>query len=147
MQARWAGAGEPGGRGGRGGVGQAGVQELLAAQVLAGVHAQAARAAAEAVALGAVLAGVAVLAVELAFVLSAVGGVQHLVAHSAFEAHLVELEAASDLLLGRVHGLAAFRAFGVFNWLERHLGLSAFFLFRYSLGSGRSLVALCEPLH
>lgn len=99
------------------------IQGLLASQVFAGVHAQAASAAAEAVALGAVLPGVAVLAVELALVLSAVGGVQHLVAHAAFEAHLVELEATGHLLLGGVYGLAAFGALGVVSWLERHLGL------------------------
>lgn len=101
----------------------AGIQGLLASQVLAGVHAQAAGTTAEAVALGAVLPGVAVLAVQLALVLSAVGGVQHLVAHAAFEAHLVELEAAGHLLLGGVYGLAAFGALGVVSWLERHLGL------------------------
>ena len=42
---------------------------------------------------------------------------------TAFEAHLVELEATSHLLLGGVDGLAAFGALGVLDWLERHLGL------------------------
>jgi hypothetical protein len=55
---------------------------LLLAEVVTGVHAEAASAAAKAVALGAVLARVAHLAEELSLVLSAVGGVQQLVAQS-----------------------------------------------------------------
>lgn len=51
-------------------------------EVVTGVHAEAASATAEAVALGAVLARVAHLAEELSLVLRAVGGVQQLVAHS-----------------------------------------------------------------
>ena len=87
----------------------------------AGVHAQAARAAAEAVALGSVLAGVAVLAVQFLFVLGAVGGVKHLLAHAALEARLVVFVATSNALLGGVDGLFALGAFGVLHGLERHL--------------------------
>jgi len=39
---------------------------------------------------------------------------------TTLEAHLVELESSRDALLSGVHGLAALRALGVFNGLERH---------------------------
>jgi len=94
----------------------------LLLQMVSGVHAEAAGAAAEAVALGSVLACVAVLAEEFSLVLGAVSGVQQLVAHSTLEAHLVELESSSHALLGGVDGLAALRALGVLDGLERHLG-------------------------
>lgn len=55
---------------------------LFFAEVVTGVHAEAASATAEAVALGAVLARVAHLAEELSLVLGAVGGVQQLVAQT-----------------------------------------------------------------
>lgn len=92
-----------------------------AAQVRAGVHAQAASTTAKAVALGSVLAGVAVLAVQFLFVFSAVGRVQHFLAHAALEARLVVFVATSNALFGSVDGLLALGAFWVFNWLERHL--------------------------
>lgn len=94
----------------------------------AGVHAQAARAAAEAVALGSVLAGVAVLAVQFLFVFGAVGRVEHFTAHAALEARLVVFVAACNALFGRVDGLFALGAFWVFNWLERHLDCFSFTL-------------------
>lgn len=85
-----------------------------------GVHAQASSATAESVTLGSVFAGVAVLAVKFLLVLGAVGGVQHLTAKSAFEAGFVVFVASSDALFSGVDGLFAFRALGVFYWLERH---------------------------
>lgn len=65
----------------------------------------------------------AVLAVQFTFVFSAVCGVQHLGAHSAFEALLVEFVATSHTFFGGVDGLAAFWALGVFYWLEWHFDL------------------------
>jgi len=64
---------------------------------------------------------VARLAVELALVLCAVGGVQGFVAHSALEAVLVEYIAASQTLFGSVDTLAAARTLGGLDRLEgRH---------------------------
>jgi len=92
-----------------------------ASQVRAGVHAQAAGAAAETVTFWSVFAGVAVLAVQFLFVFGAVGGVQHFTAHAAFEARLVVFVTASNAFFSGIDGLFALWAFWVFNWLERHL--------------------------
>jgi len=93
---------------------------LLWFEVWAGVHAEACSAAAEAVSLRAKLASVTGLAVQNVIVHVGVGGVQHLVAHTAFVTFLMEGDIAYHPGFGVVHRLAALGAFGVFGGLERH---------------------------
>lgn len=95
---------------------------IFALELGAGVHRQTAGTAAESVALGSVLAAVAIFAVQLVLVLSAVGRVEHLAAHSALEASFVPFVSTGDSFLGSVHRLAALGALGVLSWLEGHLG-------------------------
>jgi len=93
---------------------------LLLFEVWAGVHAEASSAAAEAVSLRSKLASVTDLAVQNVIVHVGVGGVQHLVAHTAFVTFLMEGDIAYHPGFGVVHRLAALGAFGVFGGLERH---------------------------
>lgn len=71
----------------------------------------------------------AIFAVQLILVLCAVCRVQHLAAHSAFEASFVPFVSTGNSFLGGVHRLAALGALWVLSWLERHLGVvfSGFF--------------------
>lgn len=95
---------------------------IIPLQMGTGVHREASSASTESVSLGAVLASVAIFAVQLVLVLCAVCGVEHLAAHSAFEASFVPFVSTGDSLLGGVHRLAALGALGVLSWLERHPG-------------------------
>lgn len=45
---------------------------------------------------------------------------------TAFEAHFVPFKSTGNTFFSCVYGLAAFGAFGVFNWLERHVYLFIF---------------------
>lgn len=65
----------------------------------------------------------AIFAVQLILVLCAVCRVQHLAAHSAFEASFVPFVSTGNSFLGGVHRLAALGALWVLSWLERHLGV------------------------
>lgn len=94
---------------------------LLLFEVCASVHAEASSAASEAVSLGPKLPSVAGLAVQDVLVTVGVGGVQHLVAHTAFVTFLMEGNIANHSSLGVVHGLSALGAFGVLWGLERHV--------------------------
>lgn len=85
-----------------------------------GVHAQAGGASAEAVSLGSELPAVAGFAVKDVLVHVGIGGIQHLVAHTAFVALLVEGDVAHHSGLSMVDGLAALWALGVFGSLEGH---------------------------
>jgi len=87
------------------------------------VHGQASSATTESVSLRSVLAAVAVLAEQHRLVLTAVCGIQSLVAHAALEAGLVEFVSTGNALLSSVHGLAALGALGGLNSDERHFGL------------------------
>jgi len=87
-----------------------------------GVHTEAGSTRPEAVALGAEFAAMAGLAVEDSFVAVLVGRIQHLVAHAALEALLVEGELAHHPRLGSVYGFAASRALDLFWGLEGHFG-------------------------
>lgn len=79
----------------------------------------------------------AIFAVQLVLVLCAVGGIEHLAAHSAFEASLVPFVSTGDSLLGGVHRLAALGALWVLSWLERHLGWFSFLALMGSIYSSR----------
>jgi len=87
-----------------------------------GVHTEAGRPRAEAVALGPEFAAVARLAVEDPFVAVLVGRIQHLVAHAALEALLVEGELTHHPRLGSVYRFAASWALDLFWGLEGHFG-------------------------
>jgi len=87
------------------------------------VHTEAGSPRAKPVALRSELAAVAGLAVKDSFVAVLVGRIQHLVAHAALEALLVEGELAHHPRLGSVYGFAASRALDLFWGLEGHCGL------------------------
>jgi len=101
---------------------------LSCLEVGAGVHAEASGASTEAVTLGSELAAVARLAVQHALVAVHVGRVQHLVAHAALEALLVEGQLADHSGLGGVDGLVAPWAHDAFGGLEGHVGDGLVFL-------------------
>lgn len=96
------------------------VHSLVALEVIALIHGEAAGAAAEAVALGAEFASVADFAEELTVVLRAVCRVEQLAAETAFEAHFVPFESTGYALLRCVDRLATLGTLGLFNWLVRH---------------------------
>lgn len=96
------------------------MHSLVALELLALIHGEAAGAAAEAVALRAEFASVAVLAVKLAVVLRAVCRVEQLAAETALEAHLVPFQSTGYALLRCVDRLSALGALGLFDWLVRH---------------------------
>lgn len=99
------------------------LEELLRfLQVCAGVHAEAGSSTAKAVSLGPELAAVAGLTVQHLLVAVHVGRVQHLVAHTALEALLVEGEFADHAGLCGVDGLAAHGALDLSGGLEGHAG-------------------------
>lgn len=73
------------------------------AKLSTSVHAHAASTTSESVSLWSVLAAVAGLAVDLSLVVSERGWLQHLLAQTAGEAHLVEFGTGRQNLLGSVH--------------------------------------------
>lgn len=85
------------------------------------VHAQTGSPATKTVALGTELASVASFAVENSLVAVKVGRVKHLVAHTAFEALLVEGEFSNFPGLGGVYSLATPGALDLLWGFERHL--------------------------
>ncbi len=85
-----------------------------------GVHAQAASAAAETVALGTELTAITLLAVQTALVLGNGGRLEHLLAEAAGEAHLVPLLAGAEHLFSGIDGLNALGTANDLRWLEWH---------------------------
>jgi hypothetical protein len=96
------------------------MHSLVAAEVLALIHGEAAGATAEAVALGSELPTVADFAEELAVVLRAVCRVEQFAAETALKAHLVPFQSTGYALLGGVDRLSALRTLRLFDWLVRH---------------------------
>jgi len=94
-------------------------------EMLALVHAQGASAATETVALRPVFTAVALATEDVATMLRQVGALKILLAQATLEAHFVPFLASGKLLFGRVDRFAAFRAFLLYGWLERHAGQSS----------------------
>lgn len=92
------------------------------------IHAQAGCTAAEAVTFGSKLSAVAGFAVKNVIVHVGISGVQHLVAHTALVALLVEGDVTHHSSLSMVDGFATFWALRVFGSLKGH-----------GCGGGRSL--------
>jgi len=87
-----------------------------------GVHAESGGATSEAISLRSEFPAVAGLAEQDSLVAVDVGGVQSLIAHTAFETFFVELELAHSSGLGGVYRLGALGALDLFGGLERHCG-------------------------
>jgi len=96
------------------------VAPLLVIEMGSGVHAKARGPGPEAVSLRAKLAAVASLAVQDTLVTVLVSGVQHLVAHTALEALLMEGELSHHPWFGSVDRFATSWAFDLFGGLEGH---------------------------
>lgn len=90
------------------------------------IHRQATGSTTETVSFGSKFAGVADFAEELTFVFGAVRGVEKFTAKTAFETHFVPFEPTSNTFFRSVDGFAAFWAFRMFNWLERHFVYTLF---------------------
>jgi len=87
-----------------------------------GVHGQSSGATSEAISLGSELPAVAGLAVQHSLVAVLVRGVKSLVAHTAFEAFLVELQVAHSSGFCCVNRFAACWALDLCGGLEGHFG-------------------------
>ncbi|GMS88974.1 hypothetical protein PENTCL1PPCAC_11149, partial [Pristionchus entomophagus] len=87
------------------------------------IHSECSSSYSESDSLGSPSTDVTLTTVEFRRVLSTREGVQQLVAHRSFEAHLMPFVSAGVHLLCRIDGLAALGTLGVFNGLERHLGM------------------------
>lgn len=85
------------------------------------VHAQTASTTAETVALRTIFATIALLAEQFTFVFGGIGGIQTLMAESAFEATLVPFLAGSQHFFGGIDRFVALRAFWTFRSFERHV--------------------------
>lgn len=96
------------------------------------VHGQCAGTSAKAITLWSIFTSVADLAVQIAFMLCAVGRIQRFVAHRTLEAVLMEYIATCQTLLGSVYALAALRAFRGFDCLKGHLVLFLIYFARYT---------------
>jgi len=88
-----------------------------------GVHGEATSSSSEAVSLGAILATITLLAEDISGMFRHTSGIHLLVAEAAFEARSVPLISSREHLLGGIHRLAAFGAFGLFSWRERHCAI------------------------
>lgn len=92
-------------------------------EVLALIHGQATCSTSKTVSFGSKFASVTIFTEELTFVLGAVRGIEKFTAKTAFEAHFVPFESTSNAFLCGVDRFAAFRAFWMFDWFERHVFL------------------------
>lgn len=113
------------------------MHSLATLQMLALVHGQTTGATTETIALRAELAGMADFAEKLTLVLGAVRRVEKLSAKTTLKAHLVPLQSSGNSLLRGVNRFAAFRAFRVFDWFERHLVYTLKRTFEYFEGRHR----------
>jgi len=93
---------------------------LRLGESLSGVHVECACTTTESIALRSILAAVAGLAVEGGFVTVLIRRVQHLVAHAAFKALLMELQFSNSPCLGSIHGLATSWALDGVRGFEWH---------------------------